>query len=223
MFKRHNANNGSNPGGANGSVVRLAATLGMALGVCIGASGVARAANLVTNGGFELVSGSPSSPDGWTIAGDGILVDQFFPNSGFNDMAFSANSDTAIPGVLSQSIATVPGTVYMLSFALWDESGLRGNTFTAMFGGRSFSFTGDMTPTTYVVESFTLQASDITTVSTVLSFTGINNTSDWNLDDVSIVAASSNIPEPALTSLFGMATLSGLILARRRRPAALRA
>ena len=116
-------------------------------------------ANLVTNGGFETenldISGNPiPPPPGWTISGDGVGIDTAFPNNGIYDVSFGASTTDPNPGTLSQVIATTPGQSYTVAFALFDEAGLAGNTFTVSFGGLTQTITGD-TATVYTLVSFT--------------------------------------------------------------------
>jgi hypothetical protein len=55
---------------------------------------------------------------------------------------------------------------------------------------------------------------DITDISTTLSFQGINNDSDWNLDDVSVTQTS--IPEPPMGLMLTAAALLVFSLAKVR-------
>src|SRR5580698_3576063 len=96
-----------------------------ALCVALGAFGGTPAmANLVTNGDFET-----GDLSGWTVVGNGIGIDNVFPNSGTSDAAFGATSSDPDPGVLSQALTTTAGQEYTLSFALQDEAGLSTDLF----------------------------------------------------------------------------------------------
>jgi hypothetical protein len=64
-----------------------------------------------------------------------------------------APSNDPNPGVLSQSVATIPGQRYDLSFALMDESGLPTDSFVLTFGGFSTTIIGDQAAS-YTTESF---------------------------------------------------------------------
>jgi hypothetical protein len=151
---------------------------------------------------------------GWTVTGDGISIDSVFPATGNFDAAFGASSDDPDPGILSQSIVTTPGTSYSLSFSLQDESGNPGNSFVISFGGYSATITGDAAAFSYTDESFLVPVGDITDISTTLSFQGINNDSDWNLDDVSVTQTS--IPEPPMGLMLTAAALLVFSLAKVR-------
>jgi hypothetical protein len=182
----------------------------------------AHAANLVTNGGFENENldgfGNPiSPPPGWTITGDGISIDSTFSYTGTYDIAFGATASDPSPGKLSQLIATTHGQAYNLSFALVDEIGQSTDTFTVTLGGFSQTITGDQAPFSYTTETFVVPGADITGASTALSFVGINNIADWNLDDVSVTAVA--IPEPPTMLLFGTLATTLLWFVRRRQPA----
>ena len=161
-------------------------------------------ANLVANPGFETENTIPTvPPPSWSYnSGNGVAIDTTFPNADTYDVAFGTSSTDPNIGILSQTIATIAGTAYNLSFFLMDEASLINNTFTVSFGGFSQTITGDTTGGLYVQEIFIVPGSAITSTSSILAFRGINDTSDWNLDDVSITAVSTAIPEPSSAPLF---------------------
>jgi hypothetical protein len=163
---------------------------------------------LVANGGFEtenLDNDSPPMPipppPGWTITGDGIGVDSDFPNSGLYDVAFGTFTTDSDPGSLIQTITTGPGT-YILSFALQDEAGLAEDLFFVTFGGADVAkIKGtDVGTFVYVTQSFQV---DVSKANPILSFKGLNDSADWNLDDVSLTPVVTAIPEPSSVVLFG--------------------
>jgi hypothetical protein len=160
--------------------------------------GPALAANLVLNPSFET-----GDFTGWSVAGDGILIDTVFPNTGNFDAAFTATTADPNAGVLSQTLSTLGGKSYKLSFALLDEAGFSGDSFTVQFGGFSATITGDMAappgdlPSLYTAETFTVPGVDIVGGSTVLAFKGLSDPIsgiNWNLDDASVTAVAT--PEP---------------------------
>ncbi|HUN50382.1 MAG TPA: PEP-CTERM sorting domain-containing protein [Candidatus Sulfotelmatobacter sp.] len=183
--------------------------IGMALLAFCG--GTARA-ELVLNGGFESNDGV-SSFTSWTNSGDGILVDQTFPNSGTSDAAFTAT------GTLSQTLATTPGQDLTLSFALLDEAGDFFDTFNVSLGAFSTSINGLSAPGFYQTFTFTVLGTDITSPSTSLSFQGeldpTGTGGPWNLDDVSVTEAAA-VPEPASLGIFGIGILGFAFLLRHR-------
>jgi hypothetical protein len=176
-----------------------------ALAAAVG--GPAAAANLVLNPGFET-----GDFTNWSVGGDGIAIDNVFPNTGCCDAAFSATTVDASPGVLSQTLSTSAGQAYTLSFALLDEAGFSGDSFTVQFGGFSATITGDMAappgdlPSLYTAETFTVPGADIVSGSTVLAFKGLSDPIsgiNWNLDDASVTAVST--PEPSTWALLVVA------------------
>ena len=213
MFMRIKTNHCGTPGGGTGfgPVTRLL----ICICASLGASGMARA-NLVLNPGFETENAIPAiPPPNWSSnGGNGLTVDLSFANTGNYDVSFGAIPGDANPGILSQSIPTVAGTVYNLSFAVLDEAGGAGNTFRVTFGSFTATIAGDVSGGAYVLENFVVPGAAITGANTVLSFRGLNAAAAWNLDDVSVNTAA--IPEPGTASLLGSAMLSGLVLAGRR-------
>lgn len=184
--------------------------------------GSAADANLVLNPGFETGDFTD-----WSLTGDGVAIDTIFPNTGCCDAAFSATTEDANPGVLSQSLSTVAGQSYKLSFAILDEAGFSGDSFDVQFGSFSAMITGDEAaspgdlPSLYTAFSFTVPAIDIVGGITVLAFKGLNDPVsgiDWNLDDVSVNAAV-NTPEPSTWILLAVAFASLAIQRRvKNRP-----
>lgn len=193
-------------------------------------------ANLITNGGFETTTSSGLGPASWTVTGDGIAIDTFFPYSGSKDAVFTATSPDPSPGTLSQMVTTTSNTQYMLSFYLLDTNanlGL-GEVFTVSFGSL---FTKALTTSNFVAPayaqfSFVVPGIDIVDNSTNLSFSGLQDTTFYsvglgpapvfNLDDVSLTAVSpKSVPEPSSLALlatalgFGVLGLAGSAVRRR--------
>ena len=171
-------------------------------------------ANLVANPGFET-----GDFTGWTVTGDGIGIDTVFPNTGNFDAFFSALTTDPNPGVLSQMLATTASQSYILSFALLDEAGFSGDTFTVTLGGFTAVITGDQAappgnlPSGYTAEMFAVPSADIAGDDT-LAFQGLNDLAsgiDWNLDDVSVTAAAA-VPEPPTMALLAIALLASFSL-----------
>jgi len=179
------------------------------------------AANLVANPGFETGDFTD-----WTVTGNGIGIDTIFPNTGCCDAFFSALTTDPDPGVLSQVLATTADQSYTLSFALLDEAGFIGDTFTVTLGGFTASITGDQAappgdlPSGYTVEMFAVPSADIAGDDT-LAFQGLNDPTvgiDWNLDDISVIAVTA-APEPPTVALLAIALLAcfALVMSERLR------
>src|ERR1700691_6006704 len=90
-------------------------------------NGVASAANLVTNGGFETgdftgwsISGPQTGPPFIQVSGPTTYAVALNPYQGnyFAELGFNGSD-----GTLSQTIATTPGTVYNFSYAYFAEPG----------------------------------------------------------------------------------------------------
>src|SRR5271165_6385554 len=82
--------------------------------------GASAHANLVVNGGFEA---TPLTTNGWSITGTGVGVDSTNPHTGLNDAVFTSFSNDPSPGTLSQTLNTIAGQNYNLTFFLLDSSG----------------------------------------------------------------------------------------------------
>ena len=195
--------------------------------LCLAAVPAARA-NLVTNGGFESEASTPAiPPPGWTASGTGMAVDKFFPNSGSYDVAFTALSSDPSPGILSQLIATTVGQSYTLSFWLLDQGLVTGNdAFNVGFGAFSTSVSGAVAAGAYTNVTLTIAGSNVTSTSTTLSFQGLLDPTasggPFNLDDVSLVAVSSAVPEPPAAALFGVGAKAGSLLVAAHRATIMR-
>ena len=88
----------------------------------------AQSAEIVVNGGFETGDFS-----GWTLSGntDSTGVDAFLPHTG----RYAASiAPVGSLGYLTQTLPTVEGTTYSLSFWLANDGGTP-NEFQALWGG----------------------------------------------------------------------------------------
>ena len=176
-----------------------------------GLAGQPARANLVVNPTFSTGSFTP----GWSPSGASIEVQSgaFAPAADTFYASFTGSSDT-----LSQSIATTPGQAYTLSFSLLSEGSFFLDTFTVDFGTFSTSVAGTAASGGYQSEVFTIPGADITASSTALSFQGVNpSTSNWDLDDVSVVTKSTAAPEPPVGALLAGAALAMIALRRGGR------
>ena len=153
------------------------------------------------------------------MSDDGVAIDTVFPNTGCCDAVFSAASTDAHPGILSQTLVTMPSQSYSLDFAVLDEAGFSGDSFKVSFGGFTATITGDKAappgdlPSFYTAVSFTVPGADVTGANTLLSFEGLSDPFSgiaWNLDDVSVApAAPAPVPEPASLLLLAAALAAG--------------
>jgi hypothetical protein len=174
--------------------------------ILAGIAGQPVRADLVTNGNFAT-----GDFTGWTLSDASIYIDETYTPP-YNADVYDAQFEGT--GILSQNLATTVGQAYTLSFSLLDEAGLNADTFVVNFGGFTTTITGD-TAATYQPEVFSIAGSDITGTSTTLSFQGFNATQNWNLDDVSVIAAE--VPEPPAGTILAGAVILTLSLRLRGR------
>lgn len=176
--------------------------------------------NLVTNGSFEQGPLSIGSFQGWqTNLGD---ISTFVDSNGHTGAIYGDAADglwsaffgsTAADGgaSISQSLATTAGQTYLLSFDLANDNGGLGpvNEFDVVVGGvTAFDFT-NLPNQNYVHEQYSFVASGN---STLLQFSGSNDQSYFDLDNVGVAAA----PEPSALALGGIAALLSYAALRRR-------
>lgn len=182
--------------------------------------------NLVTNCGFEASNDlEASSITGWTLTpaaeGSDSGVESDITNSGSGAFEFGAEENDY--DTLSQSIATINGQSYTLSFYLFDSQGDGAGSdtdFQALWDGSSLL---DQYTTTdgFVEYSYTVTGGAggdcIDGCSDTLTFEGYNNPSWYYLDDVSLTTGSdTETPEPSSFLLLGSG-LVGLAGMLRRR------
>jgi hypothetical protein len=173
------------------------------------------AGNIVTNCGFEA---SDTAFTGWsgTVINDPqalAIVDQSNPFSGNNDASFGPETQQ---DTFTQTLATVAGTTYTISFALDNDTNpdtANGNFFSAAFGSTTGFAETNAPAGSYAVESFTATASGS---STVLNFTSENVLGFFYLDSVSVVAQPAATPEPSSLMLLGTGVLGFAGVVRRR-------
>ncbi len=163
----------------------------------------------VVNGGFESGNFSPwivNDPSGFTNVGG----DPAFAHSG----NFHANlGASGLLGTLTQSLSTVPGQSYNLSFWLANDSGVQPTAFMVFWNGAQIFSLPNSAAFSYTLFSFgNLTA---TGSSTSLQFQFRHDADFFRLDDVSVV------PEPSTNALLlGAGTVLAFMAYRGRRLAA---
>jgi len=181
-------------------------------------------ANLVTNPGFET-----GNFTGWALSGDtsDTGVDNFSPHSGrFGALLGTLPPDPRFPdtlpstGSITQTLATTVGVSYAIEF--WLNTAVKPNFLSVSFGGIVLDSLTDITTSpmvqrndpNYKLFSYTALASS---ASTDLVFTFQHDFWVWDLDDVSVEAATA-VPEPgSLALVAGGLIFWFLLLALRRR------
>ena len=170
----------------------------------LASAAVSARANLVANPGFETGTFS-----GWMFDPTFMAIDMSIPHSGtFDALLASGGADLQ----LQQTITTVPGQLYNVSFWL-DNAGGTPNDFSASFAGVTFFSTTNASAFPYTLETGTVTA---TGTSSLLSFSMRQDPAFWNLDDVSVIA----VPEPSTWAILATGSIA-LLLFRRRNKAIL--
>jgi Protein of unknown function (DUF642)/PEP-CTERM motif len=206
------------------------------------ASAHALGANLLSDGSFESPTvpvggfsnfGTGASIGGWTVVGpQASIVSGSFSQNGISFVAedgaqwvdLTGDGSNRSEGV-EQSVATVPGHSYVLSFWVGNVNnpgGIFGTTSSVdlVINGAPYgTFTNSCTTCTSTQgwEQFTSSfvASGATTMVTFLNEDSPSDNSN-GLDNVVLTGQSAGVPEPATLTLLALG-LAGTLWPRRRR------
>lgn len=175
---------------------------------------MAQAANLVANGGFD--SGLTSWAQSTLPPGESETRE--VTDFGFGDFFYS-NGNT-VPSSISQSIQTVAGTFYDLSFqlrGLSKESTPVISNSSVMFGDSTYvQSTFDSAALAGTFTPFTYKYLAGPGTSTLLTFTSSSDNSFVHLDNVSVQVSAVPEPETYAMMLLGLG-LIGYTMQRRRK------
>lgn len=197
----------------------------------------AASANLIVNGSFELgayddsahsgymrLAPGATTIEGWVVGGDGLdwhIIEGGTAHFGRNgvdgsEYAVDLSLDYSPAGTIAQTFATTPGMEYQLSFLL----GAPGfdTAVKVSLAGISEIFTlaeQSQYGFTWVEETLLFTATDITTT---LLFESVEG-GFWSpvLDNVSITATTSTVPEPGTILLLGMGLLGTLVIRKKSK------
>jgi hypothetical protein len=191
----------------NRSIKMVLTAIVAAMGLAVGFSGPAHAAELVTNGSFET-----GDFTGWTLSGNTGFSGVECPGVGFAGPGDGACDAFLGPvgsnGTLSQSLATTPGALYQIRFDFQPDGG-QTSFFSAVWDAQPALFSVTNPPASaYQVLSFTAQA---TASTTSLSFNFRDDPGFLKLDSVSV-----RVPEPGTMALLGIG-MAGLLWWRRHK------
>lgn len=183
--------------------------------VCL--SGPIASAQIVADGGFELAPPATTNPPlgsgpfspAWTVTDSSAFTNvghnPAFAHSGNNHANLGA---TGVIGSISQSITTMAGQMYQLSFWLANDGGAPPNSFQALFNSISLvTLTNAANNPAYTLYSYTFTG---TGSAALLEFRYRNDDDFWRLDDVSVNAVGA--PEPGATALLGALGFGAVLL-----------
>lgn len=186
----------------------LRALLGMLLAGLV--HGTAWAQNLVANGGFET-----GDFTGWTLvnASGDLVKGAPFAYTGNYGAALGTEGSL---GYLIQQLTTTPDTEYEINFWLRSD-GQTPNEFDVAFGSDTVMDQTDVPRAAYTEYTFyAYSATGVAGDSTDFSIGARNDPGFFALDDVSVTAVTSLVPEPASILLFALGMGGAGLLARRR-------
>jgi hypothetical protein len=200
------------------------------------ASQNAQASELIVNGGFEASSSDLTTPPGWTNIGheDGVLsyaasAPNITPYQGLNFYSLDGAGDNGVfrPGDgITQSVATVTGANYQLTFGLSGENGPGGVTTLAVTIGSQttdFTITSDSSgffnkPFSTMTINYVASSAD-TAISFIETASNDGGNNDALIDGVSFQgpAVTSAVPESSTWAMMILGFCGLGFMARRRK------
>ncbi|MCX5946941.1 MAG: carbohydrate binding domain-containing protein [Cyanobacteria bacterium] len=189
------------------------AALGSALGLGVIASGSAQA-SIVLNGGFE------NGLAGWacTISNNALCdTNSEVFGAAPEGSAYFIGFDNNPPGILSQTLQTVVGTTYDISFLFNSGADEPDNALSVQVG--SLSYTLDLVANTWTTYSGTFTAASSSTPLNFL-FKTVSGSGLLGLDNVVVNETGSATSVPGPLPLFGAGAAFGWSRRLRKRIAA---
>jgi hypothetical protein len=193
---------------------------------------------IVPTGNFTVFTTGSTAVTGWTVVGPQVaVVNTSYNTNGITFQALDGKQWLDLSGLfsnstadgLTQNVATTVGQRYNLSFFV--GSATDNNQFFAstvdlsIDGGTRTSFTNPTAPSDHLdweqfTESFTATGA---TTNITFFFGGSPDNNVGALDDVSLTAQVSSVPEPASLALLLVASAAAAVAEARRQRAARRA
>jgi PEP-CTERM motif len=204
--------------------------------LCVGFVGSSASADeLIVNGGFEASSSNFTTPPGWTNVGheDGVLQYSSYPNltpyQGLNFYSLDGAGDNGVfiaGDGIKQSVATISGDNYQLTFGLTGENGPGGvTTLDVMIGSQLTVLTIDSDASNFFSKPFAtttinyVATSGNTTISFIETASNDGGDNDALIDGVSFQgpAVVSGVPEPSTWAMMLLGFAGVGFMAYRRK------